>query len=269
MNNIKGCNKVIIKNIVFTICCVNSEMLDNKIIQLFKEFPPLYDEEEVMNKYYLLGFSILLLIFFILFAIMVSPKFNHTTNSLLISKDTYAFLKINNSHYPAFNQFMILLTEYGREVVWSIAIILLFIIGGWTGKKTALVMGLAMLVLIPVVNAAKEIVARPRPIIPQTDFLIAADSKYAFPSGHATIVSAGAAVVLMLFRGSAWKLAISLSLSTEAALVCFSRVYVGGHYPLDVFGGIFLGVGVALIFIAVTNYGEVLMLLLKRISKKS
>jgi hypothetical protein len=57
---------------------------------------------------------------------------------------------------------MILLTQYGREVVWSIAIILLFIIGGWTGKKTAVVMGLAMLVLIPVVNAAKEIVAPDR-----------------------------------------------------------------------------------------------------------
>ena len=146
----------------------------------------------------------------------------------------------------------------------------MFIIEGWTGKKTALVMGLAMLVLIPVVNIAKEIVARPRPtIISQTDFLIAADSKYAFPSGHATIVSAGAAVVLMLFRDSARKLAISLSLSIEAALVCFSRVYVGGHYPLDVFGGIFLGVGVALLFIVITNYGEVFMLLLKRISKKS
>jgi membrane-associated phospholipid phosphatase len=164
---------------------------------------------------------------------------------------------------------MILLTQYGREVVWSIAIILLFIIGGWTGKKTAVVMGLAMLVLIPVVNAAKEIVARPRPIIPQTDLLIAADSKYSFPSGHATIVSAGAAVVLMLFRDSARKLAISLILAVEAALVCFSRVYVGGHYPLDVFGGIFLGVGMALLFIGVTNYGEVVMLLLKRISRKS
>src|ERR671910_1424717 len=164
---------------------------------------------------------------------------------------------------------MILLTQYGREVVWSIAIILLFIIGGWTGKKTALVMGLAMLVLIPVVNATKEIVARARPIIPQTDLLIAADSKYAFPSGHATIVSAGAAVVLILFSDSPRKLAISLILAVEAALVCLSRVYVGGHYPLDVFGGIFLGVGIALLFIGVTNYGEVVILLLKRISKKS
>jgi undecaprenyl-diphosphatase len=242
---------------------------DDKIIHFLKSLLSFINEEEVMNKYYLLGFSILLLFFFILFSLMVSPKLNHNANSLLISKDTYAFLKINNSHYPAFNQFMILLTQYGREVVWSIAIILLFIIGGWTGKKTAVVMGLAMLVLIPVVNAAKEIVARPRPIIPHTDFLIAADSKYAFPSGHATIVSAGAAVVLMLFRDSARKLAISLSLTIEAALVCFSRVYVGGHYPLDVFGGIFLGVGMALLFISVTNYGEVVMLMLKRILRKS
>lgn len=242
---------------------------NNKIIQLFKESHQFINEEEVMSKYYLIGFSILLLFFFILFSLMVSPKLNHNANSLLVSIDTYAFLKINNSHHPNFNQFMILLTQYGREVVWSIAIVLLFIIGGWTGKKTAVVMGLAMLVLIPVVNAAKEIVARPRPIIPPTDFLIAADSKYAFPSGHATIVSAGAAVVLMLFRGSARKLAISLSLAIEAALVCFSRVYVGGHYPLDVFGGIILGVGMALLFIGVTNYGEVVVLLLKRISKKS
>ena len=241
-----------------------------KLYNFLKSLLSFINEEELMNKYYLFGSSILLLFFFILFSLMVSPKLNHNANSLLISKDTYAFLKVvNNSHYPAFNQFMILLTQYGREVVWSIAIILLFIIGGWTGKKTAVVMGLAMLVLIPVVNAAKEIVARPRPIIPQTDLLIAADSKYSFPSGHATIVSAGAAVVLMLFRDSARKLAISLILAVEAALVCFSRVYVGGHYPLDVFGGIFLGVGMALLFIGVTNYGDVVMLLLKRISRKS
>jgi undecaprenyl-diphosphatase len=220
-----------------------------------------------MNKYYPLGFSILLLFIFILFSIMVSPKLTHNENSLLISKDTSIFLKINNSHHLNFDQFMMLLTQYGREVVWSIAIILLFIIGGTTGKKTAVVMGLAMLVLIPIVNAAKEIVARPRPVIPQTDFLIAADSEYAFPSGHATIVSAGAVVVLMLFRDSARKIAISLSLTIEAALVCFSRVYVGGHYPLDVVGGIFLGVGVALLFIGVTNYGEVIIVLLKILKK--
>jgi membrane-associated phospholipid phosphatase len=41
----------------------------------------------------------------------------------------------------------------------------------------------------------------------------------------------------------------SISLSVEAALACISRVYVGAHYPIDVLGGILLGVGVSFIFI--------------------
>ena len=44
---------------------------------------------------------------------------------------------------------------------------------------------------------------------------------------------------------------VSIALAIEAALVCISRVYVGGHYPLDVVGGILLGIGVALIFVGI------------------
>jgi membrane-associated phospholipid phosphatase len=44
-----------------------------------------------------------------------------------------------------------------------------------------------MLVLIPVGIIAKEIVSRPRPEIPKTDFLILADKDYGFPSGEAVI----------------------------------------------------------------------------------
>jgi hypothetical protein len=52
---------------------------------------------------------------------------------------------------------------YGREIVWSLAIILLFIVVWWTGKKRAIVMTLSMIVIIPIGIAAKEIVAIPRP----------------------------------------------------------------------------------------------------------
>jgi undecaprenyl-diphosphatase len=125
-----------------------------------------------------------------------------------------------------------------------------------------------MLVLIPLGVLAKDIVARPRPVIPKSDFLIAADKEYAFPSGHALIVSAGAAGALLLFRDTPRKLVISIILSIEAALVCISRVYVGGHYPLDVVGGILLGVGVSLIFVGIEKRIESLMIPIKNILKR-
>ena len=80
-------------------------------------------------------------------------------------------------------------------------------------------------------------------------FLACADKEYAFPSGHATIVAAGVAVVLALYRRSAMRTFLSIILSIEAALVCISRVYVGAHYPLEVLEGILLGIGVSVIFV--------------------
>jgi len=32
-------------------------------------------------------------------------------------------------------------------------------------------------------------------------------------------------------------------------LVCFSRIYVGGHYLLDVLGGVLLGIGISFLFV--------------------
>ena len=219
-----------------------------------------------MRYYYLLA-SIVALTVFVILAILVSPGVNGSANSQITKQDYIDFLKISNSHYHALDEFMVIMSKYGREVVWSLTIILLFIFGGWTGKKAAVIMALAMLVIVPIGTAAKDIVARPRPVIPRADFLVAADREYAFPSGHAMIVSAGAATVLVLFRDSPRKLAISLALAVEAALVCFSRVYVGGHYPLDVIGGILLGVGISFIFVAEERYIEQLLVRIKKIVK--
>jgi membrane-associated phospholipid phosphatase len=144
---------------------------------------------------------------------------------------------------------MVYLTLYGRDLFWVSITILLFVFGGRSGKKTAFVLSIVLLTLIPIGIAAKEIVERPRPLIPETGFLIPADSKFSFPSGHALIVSAGAATVLSLFRGSKKKLSISLALAVESTLVCISRVYVGGHYPLDVIGGSLLGIGISFLFL--------------------
>jgi len=180
--------------------------------------------------------------------VVVSPKSNLKSNSLT-NPDNRLFLRINNSHFQVLNQLMIYLSWYGREVFWILAILFLFIFGRKTGRKTAFVMFISMIVLIPIGIITKEIIERPRPVIPESDFLITAGSEYSYPSGHALIVSAGATVDLVLIRGSSIQFLVALLLTTEAASVCFSRVYVGGHYPLDVLGGILLGVGVSFVIL--------------------
>ena len=202
---------------------------------------------------------------FVVLAFLVSPLAN---NSAINAKDASVFRIVNNSHVHFLDKLMVWLTEYGREAFWTITIILLFIFGGMSGKKTAMILVLAFIVLIPIGFAAKDMVQRPRPTIPESDFLLAQDSEYSYPSGHATIVSAGAAVALSLFRDSKSKLAISLALAAEAALVCTSRVYVGGHYPLDVVGGILLGVGVSFLFVAATKQVEKIMQSITRVLKR-
>jgi undecaprenyl-diphosphatase len=221
-----------------------------------------------LKKYFVA--SAIILSLFVILSILVSPKikFNGSNNNgyslPIVRADSISFLDINNSHSKVLNQFMVLLTNYGREVFWPIAIILLFVLGGWTGKKTAIVIAISMIVLIPIGVIAKDAVARPRPIIPKSDYLIAADSEFAFPSGHALIVSAGATGALLLFNNTPRKLVVSLALTVEAALVCISRVYVGGHYPLDVVGGILLGVGVSLIFVGTDKSIEALIMALRK-----
>jgi membrane-associated phospholipid phosphatase len=167
-----------------------------------------------LKKYFVASTVILTL--FVILSILVSPKieFNgsriNSYSSPVIRADSIAFLDINNSHSKVLNQLMVLLTNYGREVFWPIAIIILFALGAWTGKKTAVVIAISMIVLLPIGAMAKESIARPRPVIPKSDFLIAADSEFGFPSGHALIVSAGATVALLLFNNTPRKLVVSI-----------------------------------------------------------
>ena len=61
---------------------------------------------------------------------------------------------------------------------------------------------------------------------------------YSFPSGHACSAFAGAWVLTLMWQRVAWLL------WTLAALIAFSRIYIGVHYPLDVAGGALTGMGV-------------------------
>jgi undecaprenyl-diphosphatase len=209
-----------------------------------------------LNKYLVISIGVLTA--FIIFALLVSPKLNLGFPRPLREVDTKVFLQINKQHYAPLDQFMILITQFGRELVWPIVIVIVFTAGGATGKKAALIMALAMIILITIGVLMKEIVARPRPFIPESEFILAADSQYGYPSGHSLIVAAGATVsVAVLYRNPSWKMkAVSIALAVEASIVCFSRIYVGAHYPLDVLGGILLGVGISLLLLSQTRRME-------------
>jgi membrane-associated phospholipid phosphatase len=146
-----------------------------------------------LNQY--LAASFILIFSFIILAIRISRRINHNVNQIssLCDADYSAFLQINDSDYKPFDQLMILLTQYGREVVWTMASILLLIFGGNRGRKTVAIMAMTMIALILIGPIVKETIGRPRPIIIQDDslVLIAPDKEFAFPSGHALLVSAG------------------------------------------------------------------------------
>jgi len=81
----------------------------------------------------------------------------------------------------------------------------------------------------------KEVIPRARPHV---HALVTRPHTHSFPSGHATASFACATVLALLLP----RLRVPLFLL--AAAIAWSRVYVGVHYPLDVFAGAALGVAI-------------------------
>jgi undecaprenyl-diphosphatase len=82
--------------------------------------------------------------------------------------------------------------------------------------------------------------ARPPLVYEDPRPLVGLPHSGAFPSGHAASAFAAATVIAWASR----RLAVPAYLL--AALVAWSRVYVGVHWPLDVIGGAALGTLVAI-----------------------
>jgi len=131
---------------------------------------------------------------------------------------------------------------------YGIALFVLFILAAWwiarradTATMTAALAVPAAAVAAYVVNdIIKALVAERRPChaYPR-DFLLAKCppvSDYAFPSNHSVVTAAMAAALFLI----SWRLGVLAVLAT--AVMGFSRVYVGAHYPHDVIVGLLVGV---------------------------
>lgn len=206
-----------------------------------------------MDKIFLASFVCLLS--FVFLSIIIYNE-TYTIFTGLLKTDNFYFLQLKqlSLFLPSFvDNIMLMITLYGREIFWPIVLIMLFIFGGKIGKKTAVIAAISMILLMPLVSVIKEVIDRPRPNVSGVEtFPVSADT-FSFPSGHATIVSAGLATVSIMFRGNMKRTVLFVGLTFEAAFVCFSRIYVGVHYPLDVVGGVLLGTGFSFLLVGLTQ----------------
>lgn len=206
-----------------------------------------------MDKIFLASFVCLLS--FVFLSIIIYNE-RDTIFTGLLKTDNFYFLQLNqlSLFLPNFvDNIMLMITLYGREIFWPIVLIMLFIFGGKIGKKTAVIAAISMILLMPLVSVIKDVIDRPRPNISEVEIFPVSADTFSFPSGHATIVSAGLATVSIMFRGNVKRTILFVGLAFEAALVCFSRIYVGVHYPLDVVGGILLGTGFSFLLVGLTQ----------------
>ena len=166
----------------------------------------------------------------------------------VILLDTHLFYFLNLSvQNPILDFLMPILTnlDYWRIPILLLAIALL-VFGGRRGRIAVLLLILGITLSDQVCNSLlKPLVGRMRPcnVLENVHLLVGCSKAFSFPSSHATNIFTGMIIFSFVYP----KLKVGLII--VAALVAYSRVYVGVHYPFDVVAGTALGISCAVTII--------------------
>ena len=152
--------------------------------------------------------------------------------------DTWLFGLLNMQGYPKWlDRCMWLTTQLGNMLTAMIAAFLFFI---FNDRPLAIVIVIGTFTLWLFVEIIKAIADRDRPFLTLNDTRVIGlpEKGDSFPSGHTTQIFFMTTLFIHYFR---FGLGASIVLYIIAALVGFTRIYVGAHYPRDVVAGMVLG----------------------------
>ena len=169
----------------------------------------------------------------------------------LVESDSSILLAVNGMHSSYFDTFMWLCSRKFEWIPFYLSILyVLFRNFNWRVVLYSLVAMGVILLLTDAVSShfIRPVVARLRPSNlenPISDMIPIVDNhrggRYGFPSSHASNSWALVFFVGLLLR----RRLLTTFLACWAFLLCYSRLYLGVHYPGDLLAGMVLGAVVA------------------------
>lgn len=178
----------------------------------------------------------------------------------LIQKDIELFLHLNGLHQDWLDSVMVLLSwKFTWLPLYLFSILL--IIRKYKIKSWAIIIGIVLTITIADQVASgffKPTIQRPRPcheeLIKEQVYIIDnhCGGQYGFFSSHSAN-SFGYAVFMFLLFANAYKW-VKYLIFPWAVLVSYSRIYLGVHYPLDIFCGAICGILAALLCYSLTKW---------------
>ncbi|MBI5298423.1 MAG: phosphatase PAP2 family protein [Chloroflexi bacterium] len=152
--------------------------------------------------------------------------------------DARVFTLFNMRGYPVWlDRFMWFATQLGNMLT---AFILAFILFIFNYRRLSVEIVFGTLTLWLLVETIKALADRQRPflVLESTRVVGLREKGDSFPSGHTTQIFFLTTIFIHHFQPG---MGASVALYAVAALVGFTRIYVGAHYPRDVIAGLVLG----------------------------
>ena len=164
--------------------------------------------------------------------------------SFMRSMDVYLFHLINtHGHNSFFDWFMLFITDL-KNFTYVLLALAFWVL--WRERKAGFVflifVGLTLAITDPFSSYfLKDWVGRIRPchVLENVHLFTDCNTSYSFPSSHAVNIFAAAFFLSQPLKR------FSLLFYGIAAIVGYSRVYIGIHYPFDVIGGAGIGLLIA------------------------